>query len=495
MINLSVNGKRIDLNNKPSFNIEWENPFFTRDYVPSALVYSIKAPATANNDISLGFPREISNSKTFGAKLPESILSVGNILNLFGTVTINSADNETIDLSFNGETSRFQSVVGNSLRSLSYGGVRTVTPSTVSDIKAHMLASISGTSDTWDYVYAPFIVGPFDVLNFYNPSTGQFDDTNFQNIQPFPYLVYVLKQVFIENGFSVDGSFLDDPEIKTLTIYSIGELENYLSFSASPTFEIKNCVPDITIGDFLLYLQNTFNLGFFFQPGQNKVTIHSFKHVYKKQSYQDWTDKASTNYSVNFNNLETGYKFIQVRDDSDTFGTPTGLEYVYGEGEYKEIVTGIVPPLMTEGVIVPTAFTMLIPQIDPDNSTVNWLDNYSPPLRLSFFRGLQPASTGTYPLLTPYEKKLGGIDIPDANYSLAWDGTKGLIKTWFEPWLEIMTTGPVVNRTVNLNINDLGILDLSEKSRIKEHFLFVKKLKINIQRNVLAPTDIEYFRA
>jgi hypothetical protein len=495
MITLTIDGNPIELSSKPSFNIDWENPFFSRDYIPSAIVYSVKSPASANNNLSLGFPREITNTKTFGAKLPEAKLSVGNVLNLFGTVTINSADNETIDLSFNGETSRFQRVVGNSLRSLNYGGLRTVSPSTVADIKAHMLASISGTSDTWDYVYAPFIVGPFDVLNFYNPNTAQFDDTNFQSIQPFPYLVYVLKQVFIENGYTVDGTFLEDPEIKTLTIYSVGELENYLSFSASPTFEIKNCVPDITIGDFLIYLQNTFNLGFFFQPGQNRVSIHSFKHIAQKQSYKDWTDKASMGYSVNFNSLETGYKFIQVKDDSDTFGTPTGLEYLYGEADYKEIVTGIVPPLMTEGVIVPTAFTMLIPQIDPDNSTVNWFDNYSPPLRLSFFRGLQPASSGTYPLLTPYDKKLGGVDLPGVNYSLSWDGPKGLIKTWFEPWLEIMTRGPVVNRKVNIDLNDLGALDFSEKSFIKDHYLYVKKLKINIQRNVLQLTDVEYLRA
>lgn len=115
--------------------------------------------------------------------------------------------------------------------------------------------------------------------------------------------------------------------------------------------------------------------------------------------------------------------------------------------------------------------------------------------RLMFFRGYQDtaASTDTYPLLSSDDLTAKGASV--GNYSLFWEGTKGVYEVWWKAWAEAMMASRVFTQPMLLHIGDLLTLDYAKKVRVRtetgEANCLIKTLQITINMERIEPVQAE----
>ncbi len=461
-------------------NLEIPLSLFERTTILGKRSTAIKLPNSREIRKLLLYPTSLNN-RTFTKTIKDVELIVSNSIVLKGDLKIIGANKNKIDCVFVDGLGAIKDALDRSLNSFSYGGVRDIPKAgaviTVNEIKAFLSSTVNGTPDDYDFVFAPFAIGPFDITNFYNPQTASFDETNYAYINPFPYLHFVVRSIFDELGYSISGNFFNKEEIKFLTIYNL-YARNYTEVMADPTIDISKALPNIKVKDLLIELSKLFNLDIRFSPLKKEVIINEVDELLENNSYVDWTNKVDTNFSYAFENQITGLNLIQEQNITDIFGSPANIEFFQGEPEYKEVSTSIIYPSMVQGVVPAYAFSMLFPQVNPDNRNTNWINDYEYPLRLSFYRGFQPASTGTYPLLTPLDKSYNGINIPNIDYSLEWEGDKGLFKKCYEKWFGLYEKYSGVKTSVFLSLQEVLREDYLKDILVNDTFFRVENINI-----------------
>lgn len=153
---------------------------------------------------------------------------------------------------------------------------------------------------------------------------------NYRTI-PFLNLFYIVKQIFIENGYTVTGTFFEQKDFEKLYIFNNNAIEFYdYPFTTDINREIVpgNHLPNVLIIDFLADLQNIFNLKIIPESGFN-VRI-DFKHNSLNNEVKDFTNKtiqifeeSEINHgyyggsSLKFEFDNDGYKSDAVKDISN----------------------------------------------------------------------------------------------------------------------------------------------------------------------------------
>ena len=133
-----------------------------------------------------------------------------------------------------------------------------------------------------------FMSQNYGYQNYYEMGTGVLQTT--QNatsvISPFPFIGYLLKQIFKHVNYSItENEFDENPQLVKKCLYtnnSIIKLNYTLTqqvwFFQAPTrelntWEINKIIPEIDILDFLIGLQNDLNITFEFNPRNREVKI------------------------------------------------------------------------------------------------------------------------------------------------------------------------------------------------------------------------------
>ena len=164
--------------------------------------------------------------------------------------------------------------------------------------------------------------GSSDAWTFDNPSGAAYRD---YRTVPFFQLKYVLKKVFSENGYTITGEFLDDPDFDYLVIFNQYALENYSPNNIDFNTQIipSKHMPKVLIKDWLAALFSVFNMYPDFSGGVNSVTLK-----YRKKNLTDrrilrltgFCDALFTSQPDDQNNSDTnGYVIEYSWDSADGF--------------------------------------------------------------------------------------------------------------------------------------------------------------------------------
>ncbi len=122
-------------------------------------------------------------------------------------------------------------------------------------------------------------------------------------------------------------------------------------------------------------------------------------------------------------------------------------------------------------------------------------DNFAPapPLKLTFYRGFEDsneiANLGPYPYANSHEYDNDGNDV--YNYSLSWQGDKGLHAVWWRDWLSAMQNANLVTRDICLDFVDLVNFSFEDKVRIENMDYLVKSLKVTLTMQGIKPATAE----
>ena len=273
---------------------------------------------------------------------------------------------------------------------------------------------------------------------------------------------------------------------------------------------IANHVPDITFGELLARVRNVPNLDIDINWETKSCTINLIDTNLGKIPDADWTKKAQPGYEIN-REENKGYTLGYELDSTDdelpekefpslaglnriddvlTYATlPSAanlndlclvlntnkfyrvitdaagsLDWEYYSDNYYDIIIGegenkIKPkamPLLMENLPVKNG-TALIPYITQKGSSPEFgLGDNKCDLRLMFYRGFQPGTTGGYPLASPTRYIYGGSYGPNPpNYELRHDGVYGLYELQWFRWLAALAKGEMIKWEILFDAVDI----------------------------------------
>lgn len=581
MLQLKVNGEWVDLGANPVITLDEESPVFEKTSIPGGYSFPFTLPATSRNRRIFGFPERIEKRAAMAVSLDFELFHSGK-LRLSGTITVSEADTEYRANLVSGSGNLASQISGKKLKDLTYGGVR---------------SWVNKAEFTEDDDYAVFPVYNPDFLsglsgynwaandyrlNSYDPSTEQWDDTGTFAISPFPFLSYVLKRIFNSHGFAIKEDIVSaDPELRKLVLYTnydasvlttttrqvwvqigidpinrepIEELVDVVETERTmDTFNLVDCMPDVTIADFLIWLRNRLNLAFLIDH-DNNVRIIRRDQLIETTAFTDITAKAAGDPRVvsvdqkdgfilewihdendaNFaeevfrniedypgqfkgsvansgelvaltpeindiyyvETLDEYYQFMYVEDVGD--GSPGYMwqrwsinfqNYTSGEKE-EEFSSEISTTRMINFQRVITGGTIRCPWVlQPSNGKER--TEYQPfSVRLLLYQGRQPDSNSDMvPMGSSDNLDLEGNRISGANLSLHWNGTYGVYNQLWKNYL----TWWMTRRQVNYKITDPSTLEFNRKYAIDGKHYLLKKRTVTFTLRSVAVGECEFY--
>ncbi|WP_201980334.1 hypothetical protein [Hymenobacter rubidus] len=296
---------------------------------------------------------------------------------------------------------------------------------------------------------------------------------------PMLYLVPALRAILATFGYTITGSWVDDPEIQSLVIYSDRALP--ASQAVGSPFNPARHLPAITVAEALLGLQNQFCLGLYFQTSTQQVRITALREVVQRGPYTARPGAVLTSAGPN---ATTGFTLKQDPDTNDELDKTLDIgwqQLVIGAG--GEPITAAAGTLHLVREENPNAAgrQWLVPAISAKGASAEYElgDDSRTGLRLLFDRGLQNDSQGQpYRLLSPGTTNYAGASV--GAYSLRWDGPQGLYATWHKPWLDFRSRAVPSEYEVPFRIADLLTLDPAGHELVEQHLLLWEKVQVKV---------------
>ncbi len=397
MISIKVNGKYLVFSPGVKVRFTLVNPLFADEVGHNSDTLSFPIPIKENQHI-FEFAESVLKS-TENTVSYECIVLIGTSLWKRGVLTISGIDWRDYQVSIQLDTSELViKFADKKVNEYSYGGVREISVATEltrsQEVITHANETTTGDVNTHDYVFAPIYNPRF--YNGFHPSQDgsvisgtQFDEPEYMNhweagsflhnwppnllsgvplkfnkyfLCPFPYLIYVLKQHCLENGFVLDETvgFPADPEMRTLAIYNNCALDETTTFEVAFTgttffFEvnqyqgsinIQNHVPDVNTAEFWGGLCRMFNLAIITTGNVVKLLFRQdIINASNSTDVVDWTRKSLIGYRQTIE-VNKGLKVFYELDDSDELQDTPYVKEISNEitGEIWRLYPAASPP-------------------------------------------------------------------------------------------------------------------------------------------------------
>lgn len=323
-----------------------------KDGIPGEVSYPFTLPLSDNNIRLLGFPDQLAATKTLNhdITLEDSgmPLSAGKLI--INGVSANLSKNNvgSIDSHILSNISEFwQRVKNKKLSDLNLGGLRTFQWSgystSIAGFWKHVHDTWSYTSaDQGDYVFDPIFCKTYkrtEEDETWINKWGEYDGviemdrtSNYYTLCPQPYLVFILKCIFTEHSYSIEGDVMNDPDFKQICFESfraVTWVAPQLSGPViNPTVEIKpkaqitidlreHVPPAMTVGELLVEVQKLIPVAFVIDDRKRTCRLVKLSDT-AKAGHIDRTKSFSSGYTLSFEkkdaaNLIYGFE----RDDSN----------------------------------------------------------------------------------------------------------------------------------------------------------------------------------
>jgi hypothetical protein len=368
MIGIKKGSENLDLLPGTQLQRERSSPIFLeqasdgKDAIPGEISYPFTLPLSDKNLRLLGFPDNLPIAKTLqhDVLLEDSgmQLSSGKLVIDGVAANLNKSNVGSIDCHILSNISEFwQRVRAKKLSDLSLGGDRSFAWTGYDLVTAGFWKHAHDTwaytdADDGDYVFDPIVCIDYEkegvetVINEWQQVSGSFQlarEKNFNSLCPQPFLVYIIKQIFIEHGYTVSGSILEDADFKQICLESYRSVDWQVPTIngplATPTFTIapKNPVviklnqhvpPVMTVGEFLVELQKFLPISFVINDRSKSCEVVLLSELTNAGAV-DRTPNFSPSYSLKFDKASETVIYGFERNDDNP------LTLTVGEDEYN----------------------------------------------------------------------------------------------------------------------------------------------------------------
>lgn len=380
-IGIKKSGEYLDLLPGTRIQRERNSPLFIdsstgSDSIPGEVSYPFSLPLTDKNLRLLGYPDNLPASKTLAHDiiLEESGMQLSGGKLIVEQVTSNLVKNNTGQLDgyiLSNASEFWQRVRDKKLSDLTLGGTRTFTWAGYSTSTAGFWKHVH---DTWnynssadgDYVFYPAYCKQWESdtidkwlnrLEVYSGTVEIDRDNNVNTLVPHPFLSYVLKQVFLEHGYAIEGDIFADTDFNQITLFSYRAVywaEAKINVGVLPAITgvpipltsvdlkvAEHVPPEISIGNFLVELQKFLPISFLINDNAKKCRVvwvnelsgsgapSMTQHFNPSFSLSFEKDTASAAKVVGFTrSVDDEYPISVVRDEFNFIGevdTPSAL--------------------------------------------------------------------------------------------------------------------------------------------------------------------------
>lgn len=354
----------LDLLPNTSLELEEENPFLQlSDEILGPYSFPFQVPNTEKNLRLLNYPSVINARKSAG--IDNVICWENGVQHSVGTLKLEQIDGNLNDqLSgttslyyLTGSASFYQQISGKKLYDVDFGGIRSFaqpSTSTASGWWKHVDDCMRGTIDNFDYAFYPVknpgITGNNPSVNVGIMNRVQINagvprisplNTNgdvHNGIYPFPYLIYVIRRIFEYAGYSVEGDWLNDPDAKRMTMLTLRDIPFGVKMTtlfslrllSTVSFDLRDYMPDIEIGAFLIAIKNRLGLYYDFDPKRKSCVIRYLKDTVAGEP-EDISSICVAAYNNKIDTKGKVYKMVNQFDSGDSLAVSsvlTGLEFL-----------------------------------------------------------------------------------------------------------------------------------------------------------------------
>jgi hypothetical protein len=316
------------------------------------------------------------------------------------------------------------------------------------------------------------------VLNYCGPG-GTFAAASASQVYaPLPCLLPVLDAVVATFGYTITGPWRDLPEVQQLVLYS----DRALATGATEVLLARH-LPDITIGELLIALQNTFCLGVYVDTRRRELRITPLREV-ASGTRRDYLDRAGTLTEAGVNET-AGFVLRLEPDSTDELDKTLPIDWQqFKVGAGQEVITvkaGTLHQVREVDALLPTRH-WLLPAIEGKGASPEYElgEDSRTGLRLLYLREGHDSNGQPYPLATGLAEDYDGSPLAGATSTLQWAGTGGLYGQWHQPWLDFRARAVPRTYKVSFRIADLLTLDPARPDRLDEHLLLWQKVTLTV---------------
>jgi len=567
MLQILINNEPVDLPLDVSITIEEESPVFGTSEILGGFGFPFSLPITPKNSRILHFPEMPGNAVPLERDFDFDLIHSG-IPKLSGTITVKSASNNYECYMAVGTGNLAGKIEDKKLSDLELGGSRTwlfkseyVYPE--SDFAIFPVDNVSFMLETAQEVAfsnSKFRINAYEGGEFFQDSFYCFA------ITPFPFLAYVVKKVFSEHGFQIVENCIDtDPDLRDMVLYSSKDISSLIQVTYTfegndyvtierglGQFHLADCVPDMTIKDFILWLRSRFNLAFIID-GKNQVRIIKRQDLILSSNVEQITDFAiglpkivsidkPSGFVLKWNHDpddemfgEEFFKDIEgfldlLKDPVETSADLSSLDpeineirLVESEGVYwqygktlhssgvwiyqwqqfsigyqnylvgnreEEFTSGFSTLQMTNYHIISTGKYMRCPITQQRGNPLE-AEEYQPfSPRLLFYRGMHLDNENELcPMGSNDNRDRSGNIIPGKNLTLLWEGEYGIYNQLWRNYLTWWSG----RKQVNYLMTDPSMLDFGKKYDIDGNHYVLKRRTIHLSADEIIPGECEWY--
>lgn len=317
MMRVKINGGFLTLFPNTTLKYVFNNSAFSENALVGDFSYTLSVPDDDNNALLLGF---ISDPNLYeGTSEHPCALYEENNLVFDGVFKITS-------------TKKGDKISGNIINS-AYDFINQIKDKTTKDIDLGEVMTFESPGayelyyiNSWSGSYPEFKFAVFPLLNnTYLEGTSQEDSWALspyingyngmvRNTIYFPYLAYIIEQLFKYFNFGVENIIAQHSELKKLCLVGVGRAaETYY------TIDLHKHVTTFDLTKLLDGIKSLFGISFYFNNAGNFVKMIFHEDLLKKtDDYEDWTDIVSKDPEKKIEYNDEGYTLSHAFDSSDT---------------------------------------------------------------------------------------------------------------------------------------------------------------------------------
>lgn len=523
------------------------------DLIPGSYSLPVTVPLTDRNRILLDFPDRRDNYNRHKI-IDEVGLYIAGVEYTSGRLYVVGASNRTakVSLLINGlEKLKDKKLSEVNLGSYKYADQEAMITH-ANDTAANPLNYTYAFFPVYSETFVKYKPVTWEVLNYYeNPAyfkplyINLYDKnastfvagSEYRAASLFPRLDFLLQKSAEEIGYVIENNWQTTDELKQLYLVSTTNLykataeaitDLLYDWQWETQYSVNSFLPqNIKISTLFKEISKTFFLAIVYNPFRNSIEITPLREIVDKAETHNWTNQISNEYEIETKTDSTPsvYGYIDAIEDNlfldgafkeidpDTYEERTELDldgadanyyatyedaYLIfqnefdkagqffrrineGEGETEQL-SQLVPLLMEQNQNDNNPIDFDLPRLEQEeNSDIG--------LRMVFYRGIldgMPVANNTNYYRSPVS---GWVDLA-VDYSLLWNGPKGIYEQWGKGWINFLANTKTYKTNIDLSLADLLNFRWTDKVRIQNINYFVRSMNVRCTANGLKPTAV-----
>ncbi|WP_157585414.1 hypothetical protein [Runella zeae] len=279
-------------------------------------------------------------------------------------------------------------------------------------------------------------------------------------VVPFFYLWWVIKRVCEALGFTADGSWYHDPDVRALVMYNNMATSVEYNFGFGVSVYARYHVWSMKLNEFFKFLRTDLGVGVFFNSATQSVIFRSFEELKSQRPTLDLSEQLLSGHTID-PIRQGGYtlQFASLRGIDKENAQPTPYTIGLGETQVSMKLSTLAMAIQKRNLLL-LKVNMMVPTDDTPIQTIDTryagLGQYTlelpthPPILMSYL-GMQPDQLGfPYPMLSSIPRNYRQTTV--GNLATHPDEPNSIFHRWVRPYYEFRAFSKPITQTFRLKI-------------------------------------------